>query len=179
MSTPKQQRQLAARQAAVQRTAKRLFALSVAYLRAEDAYDQFRENFERWQATGESDTQAIAGIIPALRRVENTPFTRASEMLSLYLSLLYAVVERWQRWKFHDAVVDQLLQSSHVQELEAFRHTIFHADSFEQMSKSPVMTDQAVMRWCREVATAFHDALLDWHHNLSLRAAEHIVRTGQ
>jgi hypothetical protein len=179
VNSPKQARIAANREAAKLRLSKRLHTLSVAFLRAEATWEQFLEDLNDWMSTGETEEQAIAGILPAIRQVKNTKFTRASGMLSLHLAFLFAVVERWKKWQFSDPGVDALLAQPELERLEEFRHTIFHADSFEQMARSPLMTEREGARWCRQLATALEIALHEWHTAFDLKFEEYYSQSNR
>lgn len=57
--------------------------------------------------------------------------TRQQHLAEVYLALIYAVVEKWRKWNFSDKNVDELLQNKHAEQLEQFRHAVFHAARFD------------------------------------------------
>jgi len=58
--------------------------------------------------SGADDAKNREGAAFALKRMQNTTFTRADAYFTFALAALYAVVEKWIAWDFADPAVDAL-----------------------------------------------------------------------
>lgn len=177
MSEPtKRERQEAAIQAEMARTVQRLYSLSVMLLRSESAFEKYYEEATKLFAAEKSDDELIADVNEHLQRLENNTFLRAGALLTMYMALLWVVVEGWRKWKFSDARVDSLLASDFVGELKQYRHAIFHARDYNDRDLMQWSADQARVEWTRKLSAAFYSALLDWHANLRDHVIVHLLK---
>ena len=126
-SDRKRQRQLEATKARL----KKVYSLSFGLLRSDASHEKFREEWLALQSSGQTLEQMKVSVIPAVEQVQNNAFTRSSALLALHLSALYAVVEKWQKWKFVDSEVGRLLDSPFLKILKDYRHTVFHVDRYD------------------------------------------------
>jgi hypothetical protein len=178
MNANKNERQGTAVQAAMARTLKRLYSLSVALMRSEAAYEKYFEEATLLFSEEKTDNELVDGLLDHLRRLENNTFLRTSSLLTMYMALLYVVVEGWRKWGFVNAEVDTLLESSYVQDLKEYRHAIFHASDFDHRDILQWTADAERVRWTRSLSDALHDALKDWHANVEARVTQHLLRVG-
>lgn len=172
----KAERRAAVIKAELQRTVDRLYALSAAFLRAETAYNKFREEAAGLFALSKTDDELVEGLPQAVSRLEQTPLIRAGSLMMVHLGLLYALIEAWRKWDFDHPAVDGLLKSPLVDELRKYRNAVFHVSA---------LTDPRVMQWAAQpdrvvwtqrVFDAFRVALLDWHNQLAERV---IIKLGR
>jgi hypothetical protein len=155
----------------IQRTVNRLYALSIALLRAETAFDKYYEEATKLFASGRTDDELVEGIPGAVAKLQNNTLIRAGSLMSVYLGLLYAVVEGCRKWGFTHASVDALLSSPFVKDLKDHRNAIFHVSE---------ATDPRVMQWgerpdriewAKQLAVRLRALLLQLHERLAEKIA--------
>ena len=159
----KQARQVAAALATLNRSSKRLASLSIALMRSDAARTKGAEAYTAAQPLmqGLTDDQIAERILQqAAQSVEGNHLTIAAGLLELHLASLFAVIEKWQEWKFKDPTVDTLLASPHVKTLKKYRDAIFHADLLDAKGLERVATDRAVIDWAKQASVALRSAML-------------------
>jgi hypothetical protein len=153
----------------IERTVERLYSLSAAFLRAETAYEKFREEAAALRGTGKTDDELVEGLPERIARLESDTLIRAGSLMMIHLGLLYALVEGWNKWEFEHPAVDELLKSPFVEELKDYRHAVFHVSE---------VTDPRIMQWTAQedrvvwtklLLAGFRVALLEWHTELAQR----------
>ncbi len=159
----------------LQRAVNRLYALSIALLRAETAYEKYHEEATKLFASGKTDDELVANLPNLIPQLQNTTLTRTGSLLSLYLGVLYSVVEAWRKWKFVDATVDTLLQNPFVNDLKQYRNAIFHVSEATDPRIMQWSTQQDRVVWANKLSAALRAAILDYHNNLATRVAVHFV----
>jgi hypothetical protein len=157
VSERKRQRQLEATKARL----KKVYSLSFGLLRSDAVYEKFREEWSVVQSSGQTLEQIKVSVIPAVELVQNNAFTRSSALLALHLSALYAVVEKWQKWKFVDSEAGSLLQSPFLKILKKYRHTVFHVDRYDANGTLDMLHQPEILSWTRELSEAIRRALRD------------------
>lgn len=178
MSTKKRERQKAAQLEAAKQLGKRVLTLSVAMLRADALYEKFEQEMKLLTAQPQNEDEHRSEAVAATKRMENTTFSRTDGLFSVQLGTLYAVIEKWQEWKFSDPVVDRLLQSPNVELLKKYRHVIFHADYYDHQSLKWFAEKEDILPWLAELAAAIRDYLRRWHSDPAPYVAEHLNRVG-
>jgi len=93
----KDERRTEAIKAELQRTVDRLYALSAAFLRAETAYEKFREEAAKLFSSGKTEDELVASIPQRIARLENDSLIRAGSLMMVHLGLLYALIEAWRK----------------------------------------------------------------------------------
>ena len=160
----------------LERTVKRLYAISLALLRAETAYEKYHEEATKLFASDKSDDELEAEIPNAVTQLQNNGLIRTGSLLSVYFGLLYSVIEAWRNWTFVDAAVDTLLQSPYVKDLKQYRNAIFHVSE---------AADPRIMQWSfekervvctNELSVSLRAAILEYHKNLAARVTVHFVK---
>jgi hypothetical protein len=159
------------------RVLKRLYSLSAAMMRADAAWEAYHREVAKVVASGISEDDLVASGLTQMFRVENTDFTRATEYMTMWLALLYVVVEGWRKWNFFDADVDRLLESPFVAELKGYRHAIFHANEFDDVRVMQVTAMPERTEWHGALGNALRAALRDWNANLSSRLDTYLTRS--
>jgi hypothetical protein len=160
----------------MQRVLKRLYSLSTAMMRTDAAWEAYHREMAKVIASGMSNDELVATCLPQMLRVENTDFTRASEYLTMWLALMYVVVEGWRKWKFFDADVDRLLDNPLTTELKGYRHAIFHATEFDDDRVMSVIDTPERNEWHGALGNALRAALRDWNANLDARIETYLMR---
>lgn len=163
---------------AAKRIGKRALTLSFAMLRADALFEKFEEESEHLKSSSEPMDAIRAETVEATKRMENTHFSRANALMLIQLGTLYAVVEKWQEWKFSDATVDQLLKSRNVGLLKKCRHTIFHADYYDHQDLKRFDEKKDILPWLANLAAAIRDYLRRWHSDPISYIEEHLTRVG-
>ncbi|SRR6266581_1116039 len=163
----------------LQRAVNRLYALSLALLRAETAYEKYHEEATKLFANGNTDDELVANLPNLISQLQNNTLIRTGSLLSLYLGVLYSVVEAWRKWKFTDATVDTLLQSPFVDDLRRYRNAIFHVSEATDPRIMQWSTQQERVAWAKQLSAALRTAILDYHNNLAARVAVHFVSPKQ
>ena len=107
----KDQRRVAAMQEEMARVLKRLKSLSVAMMRADAAWEAYHREMTKVIVNKQSDDEILAALNRQSWRVENNDFLRASAHMTMWLALLYVVIEGWRKWNFFDQSLDPLLAS--------------------------------------------------------------------
>ncbi len=159
----------------MQRTVNRLYAISVALLRAETAFTAYENHAAEMFASGKSDDELVNEIPKRLSTLDSSPLIRGGSMLMLYLGVLYTVVEAWRLWHFADVTVDQLLESPFVDELKRYRNAVFHVTEATDPRIMQWTAEPDRVAWAQALAGAFRKAILDWHENLKERVTVHLV----
>ena len=171
----KLERQKAARAAAVTRAAKQATSLSIALLRADAVYDQI----ETVATTVDANDPAVRNhATEEALRLLNTPYSRIDALATLYFGALYAVVEKWQEWRFADSDVDTLLIEDRVRELRDLRHAVFHADHFNHGSFHAFIERPDALAWTRSLSDALRRYLREFHEQAPTFTVEHANRVG-
>jgi hypothetical protein len=152
--------------------------LTFAFLRVETLYEMFERELRAMNASGESDEVLRRDAAAAIKRIENTSYGRVNALFMLQLAALYAVVERWQIWRFADSSVDQLLDEPHVRLLENFRHVIFHADYHDHKDLPALAEHDETLEWAAKLSSAFPEYLRRWHADPVGHVTEHLNRVG-
>jgi hypothetical protein len=155
----------------VQRTTNRLYALSTALLRAETAYEKYHEEATKLFNSGKTDDELVEDIPSVVARLENNTFLRTSALLSVYLGLLYTVVEGCRRWGFTDASINPLLASPFVQDLKDFRNAIFHVHEVTDPRVLQWGMNPERIAWSAELAARLRTLLLGLHETVAARIA--------
>jgi hypothetical protein len=155
-----------------------VYALSSALLRADAAREAGGEAWSRVLASRKTDYELVDAVPAHVTHLTNTDLTRTGALFSLHLAALYAVVEKWQEWKFADAAVDRLLRSAHLRTLKQYRHAIFHVDEGDAEKAQLLSANDTIIVWSKEVEDALRAALLDWHENTESRMKEYLLRVG-
>jgi hypothetical protein len=104
---------------------------------------------------------------------------RTGSLLSVYLGLLWAVVEGWRNWGFADAAVADLLKSPFLKDLKGHRNAIFHVSEVTDPRIMQWGLDPARVSWAKALAGAFRAALLAFHTNLAVKVAVHLKSKGE
>jgi len=159
----KRQRQQVVNTAAIQRLLKRGYSLSLALMRSAAAYEVYHREMTGLGWGGQTDDQLVSTIPSAVTKIQNNGLTRTFTMLALHLALLYAVVEKWRKWRFEDPRVDTLLKSPFLPKLEHFRHAIFHADEFDAKDVLEFNTDPVIVQWTGDLFNAIRTSLIELH----------------
>ena len=114
----------------------------------------------------------------ALKRMENTTFTRADAYFTFALAALYAVVEKWIEWHFADPAVDALLADKEkLRRLKRYRHTVFHADYYDHPDFAAMATDNDLVVWSARLASPIRAYLKRWHTDPVAHVNEHMRRS--
>jgi hypothetical protein len=164
----------------LQRTVNRLYALSVALLRAETLYEKYFEEATKLFAAGKTDDELVVDLAKRIAGLQNDGLIRAGSLLSLHLGVLYSIVEAWRdKWKFKDETVDALLQSPFVKKLERFRNSIFHVSVGTDPDIMQWGADMAAVAWGKQLSAALRAAILDYHNNLAGRVTVQLVKPKQ
>lgn len=171
----KAERQREAELARRQRTIHQVYSLSNALIRSEVVLRYFMREMREIHRSGKSDPDLADAAAEGIHRLEATPALRVGSLSALYLATLYAVIEKWQHWKFSDPVVDPLLASPYLHQLKKYRHAVFHADSFDARDLRAPAQDPEMIGWAKNVTVALHAALLDWFTNPESRLAAHFA----
>jgi hypothetical protein len=178
MNQRKLDRQVAAAKKKAEQTIRQVYSLSNALLRADTALECFLREAHVLAASGRSDEELSEEALNDVRLVRLGPALRTQGLSALYLALLYAVVEKWEQWKFHDPAVDELLRSPFLPKLKKYRHAVFHADYFDAKELLDFGEDDSIIAWSKHLSHALHVALRDWHYNANARIEEHLLRLG-
>ena len=173
----KQERRVAAMREEMGRVLRRLHSLSIAMMRADAAWEAYHREMTKVVESGQSNDELIAPLMRQAWRVENNDFLRASGHLTVWLALLYVVIEGWRKWKFFDPTLDPLLESPIVDELKKYRHAIFHANEFDHRHVLDFESNEAQRTWTGDVGNALRQAIRDWNANLSDRLDEYLMRS--
>ena len=160
----------------LQRTVNRLYAISLALLRAETAYEKYHEEATKLFASEKSDDELEAAVPNAVSQLQNNGLIRTGSLLSVYFGLLYSVVEAWRKWKFVDAAVDTLLQNPYVKDLKDYRNAIFHVSEAADPRIMQWSFEKERVVWTNELSVSLRAAILDYHNNLVTRVVVHFVR---
>ncbi len=174
----KAERQRDAQLQATERVGKQLLSLSLALLRVGAVSEALRPVAAQLAKRAESEDQLRDEAVAATARLENSDLTRADGLLSLTFAALYAVVEKWRKWKFSDPEVDRLLRSPNVTLLENHRHAVFHADHYDDEGIRRFAEQQGITDWADELATAIRKALRGWHDDPVPHMEAHLGRLG-
>ncbi len=158
---------------ASQRVVERLYALSMALLRAEAVNEALQPHAEELLSSGQLDDTILDQLVQAVRSLEQTPLLRAGNLLMVYLGLLYSVVEAWRKWRFTDARVDAMLKSPYVSELGDFRDAVFHVVPATDARLLAWEAAPTRVQWANDLAAALRTAILDWQGNLGSRLVAH------
>lgn len=126
----KDERIMRAQRAAVLRYAKQALSLTIAVGRAKTQLGPLSRSLGAIKHKSLSDADHAKAMDDRLR-FRLVGAARIHNLYSTYLGLLYAAVERWEKWRFADLTVDALLTSEHKQVLEKHRHAIFHAEHYD------------------------------------------------
>jgi hypothetical protein len=173
----KQERRVAAMTDEMARTLRRLHSVSIAMMRADAAWEAYHREMTKVVESGQSDEELIAPLMRQAGRVENNDFLRASGHLTVWLALLYVVIEGWRKWRFFDSELDPLLESPIVEELKKYRHAIFHANDFDHRNVLEFEANEARRNWTSNVGNALRQAIRDWNVNLRDRMGEYLLRS--
>jgi hypothetical protein len=173
----KKDRQVAAINAAMERTLRRVASLSIALMRADAAYEKGAEAMKAALAQGLSDDDLVIQLVDCTHRVQNNELSRAAGLLALHLASVYAVAEKWTKWKFADVTVDGLLASPHLRVLKKYRQGVFHVDEFDARSLVELATRKEVIDWSKGLADSFRTVLRSWADDAKTRMTEHLLRT--
>ena len=168
---------MAAMQEEMQRVIRRLQSLSVAMMRADAAWLAYHDAMAKVIATGQSEDEILAPLNRQSWRVENNDFLRASAHMTIWLGLLYVVVEGWRKWHFFDTNADALLGSPFVSELKQYRHAIFHAEEFDHRAVLEFEASPERTQWTGELGNTLRQAIRDWNAQLEERLAEYLRRS--
>jgi hypothetical protein len=174
----KEERQTAAQDAAIQRVGKQALTLTFAFLRVDSLFEKFHEEMAAAGRNNESAEQLIKSALEATKRIETTAHMRAEALFALQLAALYAVVEKWEEWRFADPQVDELLDEPHVRLLEKYRHVVFHADYYDHKDMKALDDGGEVVGWAAKLAAALRDYLRRWHAEPIEHVTEHLNRVG-
>jgi hypothetical protein len=170
----KEERRLAAAKAALQQKVEQLFAISLALIRAETAYDKYREEATKLFASGKSDKELFADVPTAVSQLRQHDLICTGTLISVYLGLLYAVVEAWRKWGFIDPRVQDRLKSPFVKDLKDHRHAIFHVNQATDPRILQWGLDPHRVTWAQVLAAELHAALLGYHQDLEGKLKVHI-----
>jgi len=159
--------------AELQRVIERLHALGTALLRAESVRDAGRQFAEILAAAPNGGDEFLDRLVTDVRVQVQNPLLQAGNLMMVHLGLLYTVIEAWDKWRFTDARVDELLRSPFVSDLRRFRNDIFHVSQATEARVSwwGAASDRIV--WSQNVERALRAAFLDWDAHLAERIAEH------
>lgn len=173
----KQHRRVTAMENEMGRVLKRLQSLSIAMMRADAAWEAYHREMTKVVESARSDDELIAPLVRQAWRVENNDFLRADAYLTMWLALLYVVVEGWRKWNFFDATVDALIASPYVAELKQYRHAIFHAGEFDHRAVLQFTGTSERSHWTGDLGNALRQAIRDWNANIEKRLAEYLTRS--
>jgi hypothetical protein len=173
----KNQRRVSAMQDEMARVLKRLRSLSVTMMRADAAWEAYHREMTKVIASKQSDDEILAALNRQSWRVENNDFLRASAHMTIWLALLYVVIEGWRKWNFFDQSLDSLLASPYVAELKQYRHAIFHATEFDQRAVLEFEGSSERTQWTGEMANALRQAIRDWNAKTEERLEEYLSRS--
>ncbi len=141
---------------------KKAYSLSLGLLRSDTALEKFQEEWSAIQISADNREALKASKISAVEQVRSNAFTRALDLLAFHLGALYAVVEKWKKWKFIDAEVDGLLEKTDlVKVLEDYRHTVFHVDLFDAKGTLDMFDRPEILLWTKKLSEAIRRALRD------------------
>jgi len=174
----KEERQREAQLEATARVGKQMLTLSVALLRVDAVSEALRPVAAELAKRHEKETeeQLREEAERATRRMKNSILTRVDGLLSLTFAALYAVVEKWQEWKFSDPEVDRLLESPNVRLLEKHRHVVFHADHYDHKDMRRFAEQKGITDWADELAKAIRESLSKWHDDPVPQMKKHLER---
>jgi hypothetical protein len=174
----KEERKREAQLEATARVGKQMMTLSLALLRVDALSEALAPKVARVIARQETDEELREEAVKATARLENSDQTSADGLLSLVFATLYAVVEKWQEWKFSDPAVDKLLESPHVKLLAKHRHAVFHADYYDHKDIRRLADQKEAWDWADDVSDAIREALRGWHEEPVPRMKAHLRRLG-
>jgi len=135
---------------------KKVYSLSLGLLRSGAAYENF---LGEWSAAKSSRAALQKSLPLAVEKVHNNALTSSSALLALHLAALYAVVEKWRKWKFVDSEVDKLLQNPFLKTLEKYRHTVFHVERYDVGGTLEMLSQPKILCWTRLLSEAIRAAL--------------------
>ena len=154
----------------------RLYSLSMGLLRAETVFDKYYEEATILFASGKTDDQLVEEIPDAITNLKKNALVRSGSLLSVYLGLLYAVVEAWRDGKFVDDAVEKLLKNQFVKDLKSHRNAIFHVSEATDPRIMQWGLDPNRVVWAKELASALRSGLLSYHADLETKAVIHITK---
>jgi hypothetical protein len=116
--------------------------------------------------------------VAAVMTMTTNPTVRADALAKMHLGALYAVVEKWNQWDFHDASVQQLLIPAHVDALRRYRHAIFHSAPVGDNDYAILGDSDDIPGWTVDLGNALHDYFRRFHAAPAKYTLAHIKRTG-
>jgi hypothetical protein len=160
VSDRKQQRRLEFARVQTKAKLKKAYSLSFGLLLSDAAFEKFQEEWLAVQSNAANRDKLKASKISAAEEVQTNSFTRAIDLLAFHLGALYAVVEKWKKWKFIDAEVNSLLKETELLKiLEDYRHTVFHVDRYDAKGTLDMLDQPEILSWTRELSEAIRRAL--------------------
>ncbi len=174
----KEDRIRAGQEAAIARVGKRAISLTVALLRVKVLRESLQPALDRLAATGRSDADLRAEAADQALRIEPTDAARVDSLYSVYLGVLYAVVEKWQAWDFSDPSVDSKVDDDRVASLKKHRNAIFHADHYDHKAITTLAERENVIEWADKLYATLEAFFREWHKNPEQHVKTHLQRTG-
>lgn len=160
---------------------RRALTLSRTMMRADALVEAGGRELQLLNEAGADDEKLREGAALAVKRMQNTTFTRADAYFTFGLAALYAVVEKWIEWGFADPAVDALLADKEkLRRLKKYRNNIFHADYYDQGDFAAMATDLDLVAWSAQLASPIRACLTRWHADpvRHIREKMHRARSG-
>ena len=147
-----------------QRIGRRALTLSRTMMRCDALVEAGGRELQLLDDAAADDEKNREDAVLALRRMQNTSFTRADAYFTIALAALYSVVEKWIEWGFADAAVDALLADREkLRRLKKYRNTVFHSDYYDHGDFAAMATDHDLVVWSARLATPIRAYLKRWH----------------
>ncbi|TMH23684.1 MAG: hypothetical protein E6H61_05335 [Betaproteobacteria bacterium] len=161
---PSNQEQQNAQLQEARRIGRRALTLSRSMMRCDALVEAGGRELQLLDESGADDAKNREGAAFALKRMQNTTFTRADAYFTFALATLYAVVEKWIAWDFADPAVDALLaDKAKLRRLKNYRNTVFHADYYDHADFAAMATDLDLVSWSAQLASPIRAYLTRWH----------------
>jgi len=146
------------------RISRRALTLSRNMMRCDALAEAGGRELQLLDEAGADDVKNREDAAFALKRMQNTTFTRADAYFTFALAALYAVVEKWIAWDFADPSVDALLADKEkLRRLKNYRNTVFHADYYDHAAFAAMATDLDLVSWSAQLASPIRAYLTRWH----------------
>lgn len=174
----KRGRVLASQKAAAAVVGKRAISLTIGLLRAKIARDGTRQILSRLADASVQEEQLRSEAADEALKLEATDFSRADSLYSLYLGLLYAVVEKWREWGFADPDVDRLAADGRITSLRKYRNVIFHCGHYDHKDMTGAAEQAGMLEWADDLYMALETFFKKWHAAPEAAVVAHLKRTG-
>jgi len=139
---------------------RRAYSLSFGLLRSDAAYEKFLHEWSALLRSGKNLQQIKTSKVSAAERVKSNTFTRTTDLLAFHLSALYAVVDKWGKWKFTDPQVHSLLRNTgYLKLLKKYRNTICHVELYNAKGTLDILGQPKILCWTKKLSEALRRAI--------------------